>query len=158
MRGHGDPADADARCADDIKCPTPVHVIDVIIQLGLLTRSRTVEQMARFENLPLDLLPQILVHSLIPDHLASLCLVSRTFYSFSVPKLYRRIAILPWYKSSKSRVCIFSEENKQNSLTGRHAGKKIIRNSRRVSQPRLPCAPIRFASHALQIYPLHEYG
>ncbi|KAN0116626.1 hypothetical protein V8E52_005770 [Russula decolorans] len=60
--------------------------------------------MARFEDLPLDLLPQILVHLLIPDHLASLCLVSRNFYSFSVPKLYRRIVILPWQKSSKSRV------------------------------------------------------
>jgi hypothetical protein len=85
-----------------IKCPTPLH-----------GRSLELEQMARLEELPLDLLPQILIHLLIPDHLASLCLVSRTVYSFSVPKLYRRIAILPWHKSSKSRVCsIFSEESK----------------------------------------------
>ncbi|KAF8470403.1 hypothetical protein DFH94DRAFT_208822 [Russula ochroleuca] len=60
--------------------------------------------MTRFEDLPLDLLPQILVHLVLPDHLAALCLVSRTFYSFSVPNLYRRIVILPWHKSSKSRV------------------------------------------------------
>jgi F-box associated protein len=67
--------------------------------------------MARFEDLPLDLLPQILVHLLIPDHIASLCLVNRTFYAFSVPNLYRRIAILPWHKSPKSRVCgLFSVE------------------------------------------------
>lgn len=64
-------------------------------------------------DLPLDLFPQILIHLPIPVHLASLCLVSRTIYSFSVPKLYNRIVILPWYKSSKSRVCsIFSEESK----------------------------------------------
>ena len=72
--------------------------------------------MARFEDLPLELLPQILVHLLIPDrpdYLASLCLVCRNFYSFSVPKLYRRIVILPWYKSSKSRVCSIINETKQ---------------------------------------------
>ena len=112
--------------------------------------------MARFEDLPLDLLPEILVHLLIPDHLTSLCLVSRTIYSFSVPKLYRRIVILPSHKSSKSRVCIliFSIFSEVNSLTSCHAGNKFIQNSRGVSQPRLPCAPIRFASHALQyIFP-----
>jgi len=117
------------------------------------------EQMARFEDLPLDLLPEIIVHLLIPVHLTSLCLVSRTVYSFSVPNLYRRIVILPLHKSSKSRVCIiFSIFSEGNSLTSCHAGNKFIQNSRGVSQPRLPCAPIRFASHALQNIYLHEYG
>ena len=63
------------------------------------------DKMTRFQDLPLDLLPQILVYLLLPDHIATLCLVSRTFYSFSVPNLYRQIVILPWHKSSKSRVC-----------------------------------------------------
>jgi hypothetical protein len=80
------------------------------------TRTRT-RTMARFGNLPLDLFPQILVHLLIPDHLASLCLVSRTIYSFSVPKLYRRIVILPWHKSSKSKVCGISNEEERIKLS-----------------------------------------
>jgi len=78
--------------------------------------------MARFEDLPVELLPQILVHLPIPDHLASLCLVGRTFYSFSVPILYKRIAILPWHKSSKSRVCSlfsFGLESRIQKLTGK---------------------------------------
>ena len=63
------------------------------------------DKMTRFEELPLDLLPQILVHLFKPGHVASLCLVNRAFYLFSVPNLYRRIVILPWHKSSKYRVC-----------------------------------------------------
>jgi hypothetical protein len=60
--------------------------------------------MARFEDLPLELLPLIVVHLLSPEHLSSLCLVSRTFYHFSVSILYNRIAIFPWHKFSKFRV------------------------------------------------------
>ena len=83
----------------------------IVCELGL--EKLELDQMAPFQDLPLDLLPQILVHLVVPDHLALLCLVSRTIYSFSVPKLYRRIVILPWHKSSKSRVCgTFSDENK----------------------------------------------
>jgi hypothetical protein len=91
-----------------------VHVTSDGIACELGLEKLELEQMAPFQGLPLDLLPQILVHLLVPDHLASLCLVSRTIYSFSVPKLYRRIVILPWHKSSKSRVCCgaFSDENK----------------------------------------------
>jgi hypothetical protein len=82
----------------------------------------TADKMTRFEDLPLDLLPQFLVYLLLPDYIATLCLVSRTFYSFSVQNLYRRIVILPWHKYSKSRVCglIYSnrekEIEKENSL------------------------------------------
>ena len=61
--------------------------------------------MAYFEDLPVELLPLIVVHLLKPGHLSSLCLVSRTFHLASVPELYKRIAIFPWHKSSKSRVC-----------------------------------------------------
>lgn len=60
--------------------------------------------MSRFEHLPIELLPLMVAHLQSPEHLTSPCLVSRTFYHFSVPILYKRIAIFPWHKFSKFRV------------------------------------------------------
>ena len=77
--------------------------------LGLGANPIGTGRMTSFEGLPLDLLPQILVNLSKPDDVASLCLVNHAFYLFSLPNLYKRIVILPWYnlgyKSSKSRVC-----------------------------------------------------
>ena len=61
--------------------------------------------MALFRDLPLDLLPLIISSLLEPVHIASLCLVNHTFYTFSVPALYERIFIYAWQNKSKFRVC-----------------------------------------------------
>ncbi|KAH9022168.1 hypothetical protein EDB85DRAFT_1997199 [Lactarius pseudohatsudake] len=60
--------------------------------------------MALFSGLPLDLLPLIVANLLDPVDVASLCLVNHTFRTFSVPKLYERISIYAWQRSSKLRV------------------------------------------------------
>ncbi|KAI9509537.1 hypothetical protein F5148DRAFT_996446 [Russula earlei] len=60
--------------------------------------------MARFEDLPIEILPLIVDHVLGHGNLASLCLVSRAFHEFTVSRLYRRVAIFPWNRFSKSRV------------------------------------------------------
>ncbi|KAH8997913.1 hypothetical protein EDB92DRAFT_1792366 [Lactarius akahatsu] len=60
--------------------------------------------MALFSDLPLDLLPLIVANLLDPVDVASLCLVNHTFRTFSVPKLYERISIYAWQRSSKLRV------------------------------------------------------
>ena len=74
--------------------------------------------MTSFEGLPLDLLPQILAQLFSPDHVASLCLVNRAFYLFSVPKLYRRIAILPRHNAPRFRVCNLYLKERSRNLTG----------------------------------------
>ncbi|KAI0258580.1 hypothetical protein BC834DRAFT_926482 [Gloeopeniophorella convolvens] len=60
--------------------------------------------MARFEDLPIELLPAIIVNFLRPSHLALLCLVNRAFYAFAVHPLYDRIFIYSWHTSAKRRV------------------------------------------------------
>ena len=61
--------------------------------------------MALFRDLPLDLVPLIVVNLLESAHIASLCLVNHTFYTFAVPTLYERIFTHPRQQSSKLRVC-----------------------------------------------------
>jgi hypothetical protein len=73
--------------------------------------------MTSSEGLPLDLLPQILAHLSTPDHVASLCLVNRPFYLFSVPNLYRRIVILPRHKAPESRVCSLFQKEMSRKIT-----------------------------------------
>ncbi|KAI9433061.1 hypothetical protein H4582DRAFT_1991019 [Lactarius indigo] len=60
--------------------------------------------MALFSDLPLDLLPLIVASILEAVDVASLCLVDHTFRTFAVPKLYERISIYAWQRSSKLRV------------------------------------------------------
>lgn len=55
--------------------------------------------------LPIELLPEILQHILKPQRLATLSLVSRTFYIFAAELLYERIHIYPWYRSAKLKEC-----------------------------------------------------
>ncbi|KAH9968190.1 hypothetical protein BC827DRAFT_1170911 [Russula dissimulans] len=55
-------------------------------------------------DLPLEILLLIVAHVLEPGTLASLCLVNRAFHDLAVSRLYNRIAICPWHKSSKRRV------------------------------------------------------
>jgi len=60
--------------------------------------------MVQFLDLPPELVPTVLSHLLKPHHLASTCLVSRTFYQFAAPLLYERPSIYPWQREGKAKV------------------------------------------------------
>jgi hypothetical protein len=60
--------------------------------------------LAEFTDLPLELLPAIFETIRRPSTLATICLVSRTFYNFTIPLLYERIFIYPWQKEGKRKV------------------------------------------------------
>ena len=60
--------------------------------------------MAVFSDLPLEILPLIIRHIVKAAHLASICLVNHSFYTFSVERLYDRVVIYPWYRDAKNRV------------------------------------------------------
>ncbi|KAA1474576.1 hypothetical protein DENSPDRAFT_841180 [Dentipellis sp. KUC8613] len=61
--------------------------------------------MAKFTDLPLELLPRIIQHIIKPSNLAVVCLVNRSFHTFAVPLLYERIAtISPWYRDANNRM------------------------------------------------------
>ncbi|KAF8902526.1 hypothetical protein CPB84DRAFT_1814867 [Gymnopilus junonius] len=57
-----------------------------------------------FLDLPIELLPEILEHVIKPQHLASACLVDKTFRSFATPRLYDRISIYSWHREGKVKV------------------------------------------------------
>ncbi|CAK5282490.1 unnamed protein product [Mycena citricolor] len=57
-----------------------------------------------FTDLPLDILPHILIHLVRPQHLANACLVNRSFYAFGIPFLYHRATIYSWHKAWKDKV------------------------------------------------------
>jgi hypothetical protein len=63
------------------------------------------EMMMQMLDLPIELLPVILQHIFNPHFLAAACLVNRTFNTFAIPKLYQYIAIFPWHRQSKAKVC-----------------------------------------------------
>ncbi|KZT08057.1 uncharacterized protein LAESUDRAFT_724042 [Laetiporus sulphureus 93-53] len=60
--------------------------------------------MANFLDLPSELLPVILRFLIRPSHIAVICLVNKSFYTFSVPYLYERVYIYAWHKEGKGRV------------------------------------------------------
>ncbi|GBE89773.1 hypothetical protein BKA93DRAFT_793618 [Sparassis latifolia] len=60
--------------------------------------------MARFLDLPLEVLPLILRHILRPNHLAALCLVDHYFRAFAIPLLYEHAFIYAWQKEAKAKV------------------------------------------------------
>lgn len=60
--------------------------------------------MAKFSDLPLELLPIILVNLLKPHHLALACLVNKSFHTFAVPWLYNHVSIYSWHREGKIKV------------------------------------------------------
>ena len=60
--------------------------------------------MARFLDIPVDLLPLILQHLVRPNHLAASRLVNSSFGTFAVPFLFEQIFIFAWHKDAKIRV------------------------------------------------------
>src|SRR5882762_1499700 len=70
--------------------------------------------MARFVDLPIDLLPVILQHVVRPNHLAMSRLVNRQFNAFAAPRLFEQILIYAWHKNAKSRVNDFNHWNTIN--------------------------------------------
>lgn len=62
-------------------------------------------EFAQFKDLPVELLPLVVLHVVRPSHLAALCLVNKTFYTFAVPLLYERVFIYAWHKEGKSKAC-----------------------------------------------------
>ena len=58
-----------------------------------------------FQDLPLEILPEIFNHIVKPQHLASLCLVNNSFRTFAVRRLYERVFIYSWHKEGKTKVC-----------------------------------------------------
>jgi hypothetical protein len=92
----GGPEDAVVVYRSEITC-TPHYYLAALAWQQL--------EMARFEDLPLELLPLLVANIPGPAHLASLCLVNRTFYAFAVSKLYERIFIYAWQQSPITRVC-----------------------------------------------------
>lgn len=64
-----------------------------------------VEELAQFTDLPVELLPIVVQHIVRPSHLAAVCLVNQSFYTFASPLLYERIFIYAWHKEGKAKVC-----------------------------------------------------
>lgn len=64
--------------------------------------------MAKFSDLPLELLPITLVNLLKPHHLASACLVNKSFHTFAVPWLYNHVSIYSWHREGKIKVGMFN--------------------------------------------------
>jgi hypothetical protein len=60
--------------------------------------------MLQFLDLPLDILPLLLSQITLPQHLASIALVNKVFYEYTVPHLYYKIAVYAWYKNAKVKV------------------------------------------------------
>lgn len=60
--------------------------------------------MARFLDLPLDVLPLIMQHLVRPSHLAAVCLVSKYFLRYTIPQLYESAYIYAWHKEGKVKV------------------------------------------------------
>jgi hypothetical protein len=60
--------------------------------------------MARFVDVPLELIPVILQHVVKPNHLAASRLVNRSFNEFAAPRLFEQIFIFAWHKAAKARV------------------------------------------------------
>ena len=57
--------------------------------------------MTAFNDLPLELLPDIIQGVVKPGSLALFCLVSKTFCKFTRPFLYHTVAIFPWHDKEK---------------------------------------------------------
>ncbi|KII93204.1 hypothetical protein PLICRDRAFT_151711 [Plicaturopsis crispa FD-325 SS-3] len=60
--------------------------------------------LTQFLDLPVELLPLIFRHILKSQHLASTCLVNKSFHTFATPLLYERAYIFAWHKNGKSKV------------------------------------------------------
>ncbi|KAH9848155.1 hypothetical protein C2E23DRAFT_470195 [Lenzites betulinus] len=60
--------------------------------------------LAKFEDLPFDLLPLVVQHVVRPAHLAVLCLVNQAFYAFAIRLLYERVFIYAWHREAKAKV------------------------------------------------------
>jgi len=60
--------------------------------------------MAKFQDLPQELLPEVFEHVYKPSHLARLCLVSRLFNTYAISRLYATILVYAWHKEVKSKV------------------------------------------------------
>ena len=61
------------------------------------------DHLARFNDLPLELLPMVIQHVVRPSHLAAVCLVNRPFYMFTITLLYERVFIYAWHKEGKTK-------------------------------------------------------
>ncbi|KAM5546113.1 hypothetical protein V8D89_000239 [Ganoderma adspersum] len=66
--------------------------------------SECARELAQFIDLPVELLPIVVQHIVRPSHLAAVCLVNQSFYTFAVPLLYERIFIYAWHKEGKAKV------------------------------------------------------
>ncbi|KAF9460431.1 hypothetical protein BDZ94DRAFT_1169804 [Collybia nuda] len=60
--------------------------------------------MTQFLDLPPEILPVIFDNILKPHHITSICLVSKTFYEFSIRRLYERASIYSWQRDGKTKV------------------------------------------------------
>ncbi|KAH9903262.1 hypothetical protein C8Q73DRAFT_742398 [Cubamyces lactineus] len=60
-------------------------------------------ELAHLNDLPVELLPLVISHIVRPSHLAALCLVNKTFYTFAIPLLYERVFIYAWHKEGKAK-------------------------------------------------------
>ena len=56
---------------------------------------------AKFLDLPLELLPVIFDFIVSPPHLRCLCLVNKSFNEFAIQRLYQRIYCYAWHNNSK---------------------------------------------------------
>ena len=59
-----------------------------------------------FLDLPPEILPEIFSHIETPGHIASLCLVNKTFRTFAVCELYKQVIIYSWDKEETTKACV----------------------------------------------------
>ena len=74
---------------------SPPHCLQPVLGEG---------EMAKFRDLPQELLPEVFEHVYKSSHLAKLCLVNRLFNTYAVSRLYATILVYAWHKEVKSKV------------------------------------------------------
>lgn len=91
---------------------------------------------AQFQDLPVELLPIIVQYVVKPSHLANLCLVNQSFYTFAIPLLYERVFIYAWHKEGKAKVCHAVLACVWGKASSCSIGYQTLQNIGRIPSPR----------------------
>ena len=71
-------------------------------------------------DLPLEILPEIFSHIVMPRHLASLYLMNNAFRTFAVCELYKQVSIYSRHKEETTKACVILAS--LNSILSRLTG------------------------------------
>ncbi|KAE9407959.1 hypothetical protein BT96DRAFT_743267, partial [Gymnopus androsaceus JB14] len=84
--------------------------------------------MDKLLDLPLELLPEILLQLSHPRDLRKACLVNKLFYQFTVPKLYERVSVFSWHKHGKEKVILLFRTLSHHPHLAKHVRRLELRD------------------------------